>query len=205
MFNRHEPSTKYFVLIAFGVGYLGPLIFCIAWQSDRFASLTTATSSLAVYLTTLATSTIAYRLSPWHPLACFPGPVLASTTKWWGVHLFYSVEGGTKFFKSESLRFWAGLFLTCETAVCIRSMGHGCAAVDELGRNTSLNAAYVWVGPNELSINLPTAVHPIYLHLSRAEFYKGLLSLGGVVLRVDIQLCCRDSNFCGYTHYYYWP
>lgn len=39
-------------------------------------SPTAAAASLAfTYFTTLASVTVAYRLSPWHPLAGFPGPI----------------------------------------------------------------------------------------------------------------------------------
>ncbi|EKM51985.1 uncharacterized protein PHACADRAFT_212598 [Phanerochaete carnosa HHB-10118-sp] len=37
--------------------------------------------TFSIYLTTLATSIIVYRLSPWHPLAKYPGPILAKITK----------------------------------------------------------------------------------------------------------------------------
>jgi len=31
--------------------------------------------------------TLAYRLSPFHPLAKYPGPVIAKTSKWWGAYI----------------------------------------------------------------------------------------------------------------------
>ena len=31
--------------------------------------------------------TLAYRLSPFHPLAKYPGPVIARTSKWWTAHI----------------------------------------------------------------------------------------------------------------------
>lgn len=41
------------------------------------ASPSIAAASIALtYFTTLASVTIGYRLSPWHPLASYPGPVL---------------------------------------------------------------------------------------------------------------------------------
>jgi hypothetical protein len=35
--------------------------------------------------------TLAYRLSPFHPLANYPGPVIAKLSKWWGAYV--SVRG----------------------------------------------------------------------------------------------------------------
>ncbi|KAF8888085.1 cytochrome P450 [Infundibulicybe gibba] len=35
------------------------------------------------FLASLSVSVVIYRLSPWHPLAQYPGPVLARLSKWW--------------------------------------------------------------------------------------------------------------------------
>lgn len=45
------------------------------------------------YLSSLGLSIIAYRVSPWHPLAKYPGPVLARVTKWW---MAYWIANGTR-------------------------------------------------------------------------------------------------------------
>ncbi|KAL1669552.1 cytochrome P450 [Schizophyllum commune] len=46
-------------------------------------ALTSATAFNVVFFSTLLTSITAYRLSPWHPLAHFPGPYGAAISKWW--------------------------------------------------------------------------------------------------------------------------
>lgn len=39
--------------------------------------------SFAIYVGTLVTSVVAYRLGPYHPLAKYPGPVLGKLSKLW--------------------------------------------------------------------------------------------------------------------------
>ncbi|KAJ6620160.1 hypothetical protein B0H10DRAFT_1102331 [Mycena sp. CBHHK59/15] len=50
------------------------------------ASISTAFSSVGLYLLFLGFSITIYRLSPWHPLVRFPGPRMAHLTKWWMVN-----------------------------------------------------------------------------------------------------------------------
>ncbi|KAJ7055928.1 cytochrome P450, partial [Mycena amicta] len=47
-------------------------------------------TATAVLLATLTSSIVAYRLSPWHPLAHIPGPTLAKISKLWSVKLSLS-------------------------------------------------------------------------------------------------------------------
>jgi hypothetical protein len=43
--------------------------------------------AFAAYWLGLAFFTLAYRLSPFHPLAKYPGPLIARTSKWWAAYL----------------------------------------------------------------------------------------------------------------------
>ncbi|TFK34045.1 cytochrome P450 [Crucibulum laeve] len=85
-FKRNEPQPFQFLgYLAFGstlsfaglVGIHKATIFQALLSTILYASL---------YLAVLSTSIIAYRLSPWHPLAAFPGPKLAVISKWWMVY-----------------------------------------------------------------------------------------------------------------------
>ncbi|KAI9445854.1 high nitrogen upregulated cytochrome P450 monooxygenase 2 [Lactarius psammicola] len=43
--------------------------------------------AFASYGSFLVFFTVSYRLSPFHPLAKYPGPAIAKTSKWWGVYV----------------------------------------------------------------------------------------------------------------------
>ncbi|KAJ3519829.1 hypothetical protein NM688_g9246 [Phlebia brevispora] len=81
VFKRWEP-TNLWALIAL-------LVFVPASISVLFTPSYGYAPSLAlsfsVYLTTLATSIVAYRLSPMHPLARYPGPTMFKVSKWCSV------------------------------------------------------------------------------------------------------------------------
>lgn len=44
-------------------------------------------SAFALFYFALVSSIVVYRLSPWHPLAKYPGPVLAKVSKFWAVKI----------------------------------------------------------------------------------------------------------------------
>ena len=49
-----------------------------------FAALCT---SFAIFHSTLISSIVVYRISPFHPLADYPGPLLAKISKFYGVYM----------------------------------------------------------------------------------------------------------------------
>jgi hypothetical protein len=46
--------------------------------------------ALPAYWTALSASVVAYRLSPFHPLACYPGPLLARVSRFWATRAVLS-------------------------------------------------------------------------------------------------------------------
>ncbi|KAF8989690.1 high nitrogen upregulated cytochrome P450 monooxygenase 2 [Cyathus striatus] len=55
-----------------------------------YCSYTALFFAYAVCYATLVSSTLAYRLSPLHPLYKYPGPILAKCTKLWGIYQTYT-------------------------------------------------------------------------------------------------------------------
>jgi hypothetical protein len=51
-----------------------------------YAYASSFTRSLVTYLLALTASIVAYRLSPFHPLAAYPGPRLARISRFWATH-----------------------------------------------------------------------------------------------------------------------
>ncbi|KAL5536828.1 hypothetical protein ACEPAF_651 [Sanghuangporus sanghuang] len=63
---------------------------CSSFLIAHFASATTAyLAGFATFYVSLLTSIACYRLSPWHPLAKYPGPVLAKLPKFWILYMIW--------------------------------------------------------------------------------------------------------------------
>ncbi|KAH9971364.1 high nitrogen upregulated cytochrome P450 monooxygenase 2, partial [Lactifluus volemus] len=89
LYFRHlEPrSTSSLIALLFLVpSLLSVPIYHVIQRS--FAAVALA---FTTYGTSLIFFTLAYRLSPFHPLAKFPGPILPKLSKWWGAYV--SVRG----------------------------------------------------------------------------------------------------------------
>jgi hypothetical protein len=85
--KRAEPRvTSFLLLLATG----SFLVFAYVLLSNGFngpmsilkAGLV-ALTSLGAFLSGLSASIMLYRLGPWHPLAEYPGPILAKVSKCW--------------------------------------------------------------------------------------------------------------------------
>ena len=91
LYKRYEPRATlihvHFLLLAVLPGYIsttfGPYFSDAPWRGIALA--------FSVYYATLISSIVIYRLSPWHPLASYPGPVVARISKLWGA--IYLAEG----------------------------------------------------------------------------------------------------------------
>jgi hypothetical protein len=84
VFRYCEPKSKQFRLTLLLV--IPVLLSNIISYTGR--SLYSAVPlAFVVYTGALILFTVAYRLSPSHPLAEYPGPVVAKTSKWWAAYL----------------------------------------------------------------------------------------------------------------------
>ncbi|KAG2128155.1 cytochrome P450 [Suillus cothurnatus] len=95
VFKRHEPTSP--------LSHLGLLVVVPAILTTFFlpnaSTITHAFSCVyLLYYSTVLVSVTVYRLSPWHPLARYPGPIPCRISKFWMVwvsrdgkqHIYYS-------------------------------------------------------------------------------------------------------------------
>jgi hypothetical protein len=78
-----------------------PLVISLASRPGSLAALlNTFSGTLSVYWAALAASVGAYRLSPFHPLARYPGPLIARVSRLWALRV---VLNGKQHFVSHQL------------------------------------------------------------------------------------------------------
>ncbi|KAF8520538.1 cytochrome P450 [Gautieria morchelliformis] len=82
IFNKYEPRRVCPTLALI----LGPplVVACFLCPPDR-PSVIEILGFYAVHLGSLIASLVAYLLSPYHPLAAFPGPIICKLTRLWGL------------------------------------------------------------------------------------------------------------------------
>ncbi|KAK1236279.1 hypothetical protein PQX77_000483 [Marasmius sp. AFHP31] len=88
-FKRYEPRRTAIVQTAV-ILLLQPALLPFVLQRSGSFEMNGVSDVLAAYLTfftTLATSIVLYRVSPFHPLTKVPGPVIFKITKLWRLHL----------------------------------------------------------------------------------------------------------------------
>ena len=70
-------------------------VFCYAYMDTRalIYSLIVSTTVVNAFLLGLSSSIVLYRLSPWHPLARYPGPTLGKVSKW---YMSFWIAKGTR-------------------------------------------------------------------------------------------------------------
>ncbi|KAF7312845.1 hypothetical protein MKEN_00968500 [Mycena kentingensis (nom. inval.)] len=88
-FHRFEPKSAHRPFVALAVQPMA-LLFILSRANDIPIRVFDVLAATTVFLASLSGSIVVYRLSPWHPLAHIPGPVLARISKWWAVPLLLS-------------------------------------------------------------------------------------------------------------------
>jgi hypothetical protein len=140
IFRHFEPSSilsRTTLLIVIPALLSGP-ISCTVRSPNAALPL-----AFAAYWSGLVFSTLAYRLSSFHPLAKYPGPLLAKASKWWAAYL-----SGT----GDQHR-------------SLKRLHDRYGDVVRIGGNThppfSNLSAYPLPGPNELSIRDASFIHSV--------------------------------------------
>ncbi|KAG1781607.1 cytochrome P450 [Suillus placidus] len=95
IFKRHEPTSP---LSHLGLLVLVPAILTTLFLHSASTFKRTFGCVYLLYYSTVLVSVIVYRLSPWHPLARYPGPIPCRISKFWMAwvsrdgkqHIFYS-------------------------------------------------------------------------------------------------------------------
>ena len=100
-----------FILVGHALGFTA-LYLVLDASALSLMALETSVGICAVYTATLILITLAYRLSPWHPLASYPGPILARTTSLW---LTYISSTGKRYLILDALHARYGPFLRIGT------------------------------------------------------------------------------------------
>jgi hypothetical protein len=140
LFRHFEPSStlsRATLLIVIPTLLSGPISYTLR---SPYRALPLA---FAAYWSGLVFFALAYRLSPFHPLAKYPGPFLAKTSKWWAAYL-----SGT----GDQHRY-------------IKRLHDRYGDVVRIGSNPrlplNLSTYYALSGPNELSIRDASLIHPV--------------------------------------------
>ncbi|KAJ7638131.1 cytochrome P450 [Mycena rosella] len=95
IFNRLEPRSLLHLVLLLAVP---PSVLTVLVLPHTSGLSSAVPLTFALYISSLGTSVVLYRLSPFHPLAKYPGPMLCKVSKLWfaGVamkgkqHLYYS-------------------------------------------------------------------------------------------------------------------
>ncbi|THH23060.1 hypothetical protein EUX98_g8119 [Antrodiella citrinella] len=88
VYKRYEPSG---ILATFSLQVLLPGVLSLLVKHQYSSILNAVATAYVGYWTTLLVLILGYRLSPLHPLAKFPGPIVCKVSKWW---LAYQVTQG---------------------------------------------------------------------------------------------------------------
>ncbi|KAJ6630962.1 cytochrome P450 [Mycena sp. CBHHK59/15] len=139
IFNRFEPKslpTLATLLV------LPPLVLSPLLDPHAQAKLTAISISLLTYIATLAVSVVIYRLSPFHPLASYPGPILCKISK---------------------LR-WAWIAMGGKQHLYYQELHRKYGSVVRIGNTESFDElfdSHCLPGPNELSFCDSKAISPM--------------------------------------------
>ena len=87
-FQKYEPQSP--GICAFLL-FIMPAVVSGAFKEGASSALGPLLRTYAIFHTTLISSVVLYRLSPFHPLARYPGPLSAKISKLWFVSVYCCV------------------------------------------------------------------------------------------------------------------
>ena len=119
IFNRLEPRD------AGSLGFLTvgfPAVLSVVLRPQGVSILSSVLSSYAVYLSSLVLSVVVYRISPFHPLAKYPGPLFLKISRFsaWVV-----VMGGNQHRYYHSLHQRYGPYVRTGKILLLSAVDHG--------------------------------------------------------------------------------
>ncbi|KAF9049551.1 cytochrome P450 [Hymenopellis radicata] len=136
-FWRFEPRALQFLGILSWI-FVAAFSYTYMNTQEMLRSVFTSMAIVTAFVGGLSTSIVLYRLSPWHPLAQYPGPTFGKITKW---YMAFWIAKGNRHLKLQELH---------------RAYG-----------------PWIRIGPNELSVDDPAAIRPIYSQMFRSLSYQG--------------------------------
>ncbi|KAJ3018977.1 hypothetical protein NUW54_g201 [Trametes sanguinea] len=86
--GRHVRGDRFGLAMAFGVACL--YAFMRAYPTPSRSASQATCDLFSIYVFTTLTITAIYRLSPWHPLAAYPGPRVAKLTSSWLAYISWT-------------------------------------------------------------------------------------------------------------------
>ncbi|KAK6978122.1 cytochrome P450 [Favolaschia claudopus] len=90
-FNQHEPQSA---ILPFVLLVIEPPVLLVVFDTPSSFSGARLLYTYAIFLSSLSLSMILYRISPFHPLAEYPGPLISKATRLWDLWKAY---GGRKY------------------------------------------------------------------------------------------------------------
>lgn len=89
IYKRYEPKPGQFLATFFLLGIMPSI--SVPFVATHFSSFIAAIAvSFSIFYSTLISSIVLYRISPFHPLYKYPGPFLAKISKFWNVWVMAS-------------------------------------------------------------------------------------------------------------------
>lgn len=88
IYKRYEPKPGQFLATFFLLGIMPSI--SVPFVATHFSLIAAIAVSFSIFYSTLISSIILYRISPFHPLYKYPGPFLAKISKFWNVWVMAS-------------------------------------------------------------------------------------------------------------------